>query len=164
MLPSRRSFKMRWKFFEEFYIGCQCHAREYSFKQIVAEQRVIRNLSFQRELKSIHIVNSLTGVGALLEEILIDVRNGVRVRINSAGAGKNFLKERSFAITRQRWRNARLDNGIAFRHPTGALVENWKVQRVGHGPDEAISSATRQACIGIKRDYVAHAAWRVRRN
>src|SRR6266849_6366646 len=70
-------------------IADQRRAREDRFKQIVTQQRVVRNSSVQRFFKRVDIIQTLAGIDSLAEEILIDVRSGRGVGIDAGVARKD---------------------------------------------------------------------------
>jgi hypothetical protein len=60
--------------------------RVAAFEQVVAQDRVGRHSSAQRRLERVHLVHALAGERAAPEQILVDVRNVERVRIDAAVA------------------------------------------------------------------------------
>ena len=59
-----------------------------ALEEIVAEQRVVRNPAVERRLEGVDVVDALAGIGALAEQVLIDVGDGGGVRIDAAGPEK----------------------------------------------------------------------------
>src|SRR5271155_5855379 len=116
MLPRRRHFVMRWKFIEELDIASQRGAGEDAFEQVVTQQRVFPGFAGHRLLERVEVVNSLPGVRALVKQILINIGDRRRVRVNSTGAGENSLEQRAFAIRGKRRRNARLHYSVTVHH------------------------------------------------
>ena len=119
MLARRRDVVARGKFLDHLDVGGQAGAREDAFQQIVAENRVFRNLAFERGLEDVDVVDSLAAIGAFLEQVLIDVGNRERIGIEPVGAGKDALKQRTFAADRQRRRHARLQDAVALHDQAG---------------------------------------------
>ena len=58
---------------EEFDVGNQSRPRVERLKKVVTEQRILRHSSVQGGFKSVHLVETFTGVIALAKEILINV-------------------------------------------------------------------------------------------
>ena len=126
-------------------------------RQIVAQQRVVRNFASQRLFKRVDVVNPFPGIRSLSEKILVDIGNGEGIRIHPARAGKNFLKERSLTIGRERRRDARLDDRISFHDAPFASAELRPIEGMRHRPHQTGRRAARQARVCIERDDVADA-------
>ena len=109
------------EFLDHLDVGSEAGAGEDPFEEIVAEQGVLRHAAGERRLEGIDVVDALAGIGAFAEEVLVDVRDGGRVRIDTAGAGEDPLIERTFAADRQRRSDARLQNGVAVDDPSARL-------------------------------------------
>jgi hypothetical protein len=56
-----------------------------------------------------------------------------------------------------------LKDRVAVHHAARAGVEHRPVQRMGHGADEAVDGAPRQARVGVEGDHVADAGGHVGR-
>ena len=80
----------------------ECRAGIDSFEQVVAEQGVLGNAAIQRRFEGVDVIDALAGIGAFVEQILIDVRNRRGIGFDPAGAGIDPLKDRSVAADRQR--------------------------------------------------------------
>src|SRR5258708_8740645 len=91
----------RRKLFDQFDVRNQSRTRESSFEKIVAQQRVVGNAACERRLEHVHIVNSFAAVRTFFEKILVNIGDGERVRIDSGGARKHALENRSVAPGRQ---------------------------------------------------------------
>ena len=125
---------------DDLDVGDQSGPREDALEQIVAEERVLRNAPRERRLEDVDVVDALAGVGALAEEILVDVGDGERVRIHARRAREDALEERSLAAHRQRRRDARLQHGVALDHAAGAEIEPRTVERVRHLADQPLAA------------------------
>ena len=77
------------------------------------EQRVLRHASFERGHERVDVVEALAGEDALVEEILVDVRDGGGVRVDAGMAGVSPGEERS-GRTGHGHADARLQNAVAF--------------------------------------------------
>ena len=74
------------EFLEEIHIGRQPGARKRTLEEIVAEESVLRNLPLEGRLEGIEVVDPLSRVRPLPEEILIHIGDRGRVRIHTSGA------------------------------------------------------------------------------
>ena len=156
VLPGGRCLIVRREVFKQLDIRGQCRPSEDAFKEIMAQQRIVRHLARQGGLKCIDVVNALAGVGPFSEQILVDIRNGRGIRIDAARAGEGSLEERAFTIEGERRGDAWLHQRVAFDDAPGLGVKSRPVERMCHGADQAARSATRQARVGIERDDVAN--------
>ena len=122
----------------------------------MAQQGIFLNFACQGLLERINIINSFSGVGALPEEILVDVRDGGSVGVHTAGPGEDFLEERPLPIGRQCRSNARLNQRVAIQYAAFAATKCWLIQGMRHGSHQTRGGATRQTSVGIKCDDVAN--------
>src|SRR3954471_12558506 len=76
MLPGGGDVVTRRKILEDLDVGHQSGAGKNAFQQVVAENGAFGDTACERGLERIHVVNTLAAEGALLIEILINVRNG----------------------------------------------------------------------------------------
>src|SRR5207302_3317283 len=118
----------RRKFLDHFDIGGEAGAREYALQQIVAENGALRDLSGESTLKDIDFVNSLAGIGALVEQILINIGNRERIWIEAVGAREHALIQRSLVSDGQRRRHAGLKDAVPVRHQAAARIEAGPVE------------------------------------
>ena len=156
VLPGGRCLIVRREVFKQLDIRGQCRPSEDAFKEIMAQQRIVRHLARQGGLKCIDVVNALAGVGPFSEQILVDIRNGRGIRIDAARAGEGSLEERAFTIEGERRGDAWLHQRVAFDDAPGLGVKSRPVERMCHGADQTARSATRQARVGIERDDIAN--------
>ena len=146
------------EFLDDLDIGGQAGAGENALEQIVAEKRRVRHPPGERGLESVDVVDALAGIGALAEEVLVDVGDGGGIGIDAAHAGEDALEERTLAADRQRRRDSRLQDGIAFHDPAGCGVEARPIERMRHLADQPAHGVARQPRVGVERDDVAHVA------
>lgn len=78
----------RGKFLYHLNVGHEARASEDAFQQIVAEDGIFRNLSFEGGLKTIDFVDPLAAKSTLFEQILVHVRNRQCIGIEPIGAEK----------------------------------------------------------------------------
>ena len=156
MLARRRHVVTRGEFLDDLDVGGQARAREGPFEEIVAQHHAVGNAAVQGRLEGVDVVDALARIGALSEQVLIDVRHGRGVGIDTAVVGEDALEPRALGANRQRGRDARLQHAIAFDHAVPGRVEPRPVQRMGHLADQANDRVARQARIGIEGHDVAH--------
>ena len=101
MLPRGGDVVARRKLLDQFDVRDQARARESSFEKIVTQQRVVGNAARQRGLEHVDIVNPFAAVRAFIEQVLVNVGNGERVRVDAGGAREDALENRSVAAGRQ---------------------------------------------------------------
>ena len=148
---------------DDLDVGDESGARKSPFEKVVTEHRALRNPPVERGLEDVHVIDSLAGVGALAEQILVHVGDGEGVRIHAAGAGEHALEQRSLAPGRQRRRDPRLQDRVPLGHTAGARIEQRAVEGVRHLPDQSPGGSARQARVGVEGDHVANAGGHGRR-
>ncbi len=148
---------VRRKILEQVDVADQAAAGEHALEEIVAEHRVVRHLAGERAFKCVDVVNAFPGEIALTEQILIDIGDRAGVGIEAGRPGEYPLEQRTLSGRRQGWRDARLEDSVAFQHQTRLRVVTRPVQRMCRGAHQAPHRIDRQAGIGIERDHVAHA-------
>src|ERR1700677_1811040 len=130
MLPGRGDVVAGRKFLDHLYIRGKAGPRKNSLEQIVTKDNAFGKPAVERRLERVHVVNALAAIGTFAKEILIDVGHGESVRIESAGAGENPLKQRTFTGARQRWRHSRLQHRVPLNHPSARRVKPRTIQRM----------------------------------
>ena len=83
-----------WIVVDDFEIGAERHAREQPFKEVVAQERILRHTVLERVLERVDVVNPLADVAALTKQVLVHVGHGGRIGIEPDVAGKDFRKRR----------------------------------------------------------------------
>ena len=134
-------------------VGHQTRPREESFEQVVAEQRVVAHASGQRDVERARVVDAFADVTAFVEQVLIDVRRGGRVRIPAHVPGHHVGKPRPRRAG-QADLDARLEYAVAFGHPADHGIEARTIQGMRDGADEAAGAVGRQLRVGVERDNV----------
>ena len=119
----------------------------------MAEHGILREASLHGALESIHIVNSFSDKRTFLENILVHVGNGPRVRIDARIAGENPDKPGSPGA-RQTHADARLQDAIAFGDNPARAIEHRTVQRMGHRAHKLAGGIARQLSVGVERDDI----------
>ena len=123
----------------------------------MAQQRVLRDPAIERRLERVDVVDALSGVGSLAEQVLVHVRDGGRVGIHAAGSRERPLVKRALAAHREPGCYPWLQDGVAARDTLLGCVETRPVQRVRHLADQPQHRVARQPRVGIERDDPAHA-------
>ena len=159
MLARRRDSVARGKLLHHFDVGDEARAGKDAFQQIVAEHGAVRDLSAECRLKRVDLVDALAAIGALLEQILVDVGYRERIRIEPIGAREDALEQRPFTADRQRRCHAWLQDAVTRDHQTGATIEARLVERMCDLPDQPLGGPNRQASVGIQRYDIADARW-----
>ena len=154
MLPPRVGEHARRIVVHDLDVGHERRARVESLEQIVRQQRVLRHAPLERRRERIDVVQSLAGEDAFAEQILVDVGDGGRVRIDAGVAGVGAREERP-RRARHRHADARLQDAVALGDASRLRVEPRLVQRVRDDADEALGGIARQTRVGVERDAVA---------
>ena len=154
---------MRRVFLDQFDIAQQSGTRKQALEQIVTEHRRFRHTALERGLERIEVVDSLAGVTALAEQILIHVRDRAGVRVHSGVAREDALKHRSLALVWKRDGHPRLQHGVALNHPFVAWIEARTVQRMAQGTDQFLCHTARQARVRVEGDDETNTAWNLER-
>src|SRR6185295_5967683 len=82
---------------EQHDVGGERDASEAALEEIVRQQTVLGHPSGERVLEGVDVVDSLAGVGTLVEEILVDVRYRSGIRVETGRSGEQPLVERLLA-------------------------------------------------------------------
>ena len=111
----------------------------------------------ERGLEGVDVVDALAGVGAFAEQVLVDVGDRGRVRIDAAGPEKTRWKSEpsrpigSDGVTRG------CSTRVALDHAAGRRIEARPVERMRHLADQPLGRVARQPRVGVERDHVADA-------
>src|SRR5690242_13297690 len=84
----------RGEILEEDDVAHEPRARVRALEEIVAQDSVLRKPPDYRLLQGIDVVNSLPDERAFFEQVLVDIGNRVRVRIDPRFAGKELSETR----------------------------------------------------------------------
>ena len=98
-------------------------ARVETLEEVVAEQRVLRNPPVERRFEGVDVVDALADVAPFVEQVLIDVRHGGRVRVEADVAGED-LRERRARRALDADLHPRLQHAVAFGDPRGSCASN----------------------------------------
>ena len=100
ILANRRDQVARREFIEEFYVGHQPGASENALEEVVAQQSVLGHPICHRGTECVDVVDPLAGIAPLLEQVLIDVGDRGRIRVDPGRPGVDSLEDRSSTLGR----------------------------------------------------------------
>ena len=130
-------------------------SRIEALEEIVRQQRVLRHTTLERRGERVDIVQALPRKNAFVEEILVQIGNGGRIRVHAGVAGVRASEERP-RRARHRDADSRLHDAVAPGDAADLRVEVRTVQRMGDDADQLFRGVARQAGVGVERDAVAH--------
>ena len=133
---------------DDLDVGDEGRARVEALEEVVRQQRVLRHAALERRDERVDVVEALAGEDAFVEEILVDVRDGGRVRIHAGVAGVGAGEQRS-GRARHRDADPRLQNPVALRDAADARVEARTVQRMRDDADRAAFAASRGRRVSV---------------
>ncbi len=163
VLACRRDQVVRRELVEELDVGHQPGPGEDALEQVMAQERVLGYAVRHRRGEGFEVVDPLAGEAPFLEQVLVDVGHGGRIRVDAGRPGEGPPEDRCLVLGRERRRDPWLEHAVALGHPAGPRIEGRVVQRMGHRPHEAPHRAPGQPRVGVERDHVAHVRRRGRR-
>ena len=102
-----------------------------ALEQVVAEDAIRRQPARQREAERVDVIDPLADERAFAEQVLVDVGDRARVRIDAGLAGEHPRVARA-ARARQPGRHARLQDAVAVDDAASGNVVARHVQRMRH--------------------------------
>jgi hypothetical protein len=145
----------RWIVVDHLDIRDEGRAGIKPLEQVVRQQRVLRHAPLERFGERVDVVEALPGKNAFVEEILVHVGYGGRVRVH-AGVPRIGAGEERPGGARHRNAHPRLQNPVALCDPADARVDARTVQRMRDDADQLFRGVARQPRIGVERDAIAH--------
>ena len=142
-------------FFIQLHITEQAGAGKAAFNQVVAEDAVVGKTAGDGLLKRVDGIDTLADKRALLEYVLINVRNTAGVRVDTSIAAKQPGIGRACGAG-QADANARLKNAVAAGNALLHGVEHRVIERVGHGRNKLPGGVAGQLAVGVEGDDVTH--------
>ena len=152
VLPHHRALVVGRELLEQLEIGDESSPREDPLEEVMAQQRVLRNPPGQGGLEGIHVIDALACVGALSEQVLVDIRDGGRIRVDPRRPGEDPLKQGPLTIRRHRGRDARLQHRVPVDDPARLGIERRAIERVRHQADETGGGAPGKTRIRVEGD------------
>src|SRR5689334_5278937 len=108
-------------------------------------------------MKGAQVVDAFALITALTDQILVDVRADVRVRVYPGGIRKHARETRG-GCTGQACGNARLNNSVASLDAPTIVGDAGPIKHIGERLHHVPSAISWKLSIGIERDYEADAA------
>ena len=143
-----------WIFLVQLHIADDAGARIAAFEQVVAENAVFRKAHVHGAFERIHVIDALAHERTFAEQILIDVRDGPRVRVyarlTAENAGIPCAPLRAHAGA-----DLRLQDAVSTHDDILVRVELRLVERMRQRADQLAGRIPRQARVGIQGDDVA---------
>ena len=119
----------------------------------MAEDSILGKAGIERPLEGVDVVDALADERALAEQVLVDVRDGARVRVDPGLAPEELRVARTLCSGQAR-AHARLQDAVAAGDTTLGFVVARTIERVRHRPDELPRGFPRQLGVGVERDDV----------
>jgi hypothetical protein len=113
VLPGGGDLVVDRELLEQLHVGDEPGAGEDALDEIMAQERIFRDAAGQRRGERIDVVDTLAGVRALAEEILVDVGDRRGIGIEPGRTGVRPLEDRLVAIRRHRGRDPRLKHAVS---------------------------------------------------
>ena len=117
----------------------------------MTEDRVFGEATGNGLLECIHIIDTFANKRPFLEDILIDIRDRARVRVNPDVAGKQFDKPRPSGAG-QAHTHARLQDAVAFGHHPFHRIKLRPIQRMRYRSGKLPGGLARKLRIGVEGD------------
>jgi len=155
VLPPRERLIVRGELLEQDGRAVETHAQVGAFDQVVAQDRLLGQPARQDLVKDADIVDGLADEDPVAEQVLIKIRDGVRIRVRPPRMGKNGGEARGDRGRKAR-NHARLNDSVTLDDHAPDRVDDRLVERMRHGFDQAQSRAVRKLGVGVERDDVAN--------
>ena len=101
------------------------------------------------------VVDTLADEGALVEEVLVEVRDDTRVGIDPGGARGEAAESRPLRA-RQTHRDSRLDDAVSDRNAGECGMGHGTVEDVRHRSHHLAGCVAGQVGVGVERDHEPH--------
>ena len=138
---------------DQQHVAQQSGAGITAFEKVVAQDSVLGEASAKRMLEGIDVVNPLADERALAEHVLIDIRDGARIRVDAWLAAIKSGEARAVR-PRQADGHARLHDAVALGDQALRFVVAGAIQRMAHGGDELPRRVARQLGVGVQGNDV----------
>ena len=139
----------------DLHAAQQRGTRVGALQQVVAEDEVFGEAPVEGLSEGVDVVDALADERALAEEILIDVRDLLRIRIESRLAAGEAGVEAAVGGA-QAHAHPGLEDRVAFDDASLAGIEPRTVERVRERADHARRRAARQIRVRVQRDDEAN--------
>jgi hypothetical protein len=139
----------------ELDVGREAYSGERAFEKVVAEQGVVRNSIFKDLREGPKIVDPFSDKGTLCKEVLVYVRDYVRVWIESCLSRKE-LGEPGTRGRCERDSYARLNERIAFHDTTSIRIDNRTVHGVGDSRNQLFCHVAAQLGVTVESYHISN--------
>ena len=116
-------------------VGDEGRASVDTLEEVVRQQRILGHTAVEGRDEGVHVVETLAGVDAFVEEILVHVGDGGGVRVDARVAGVGAGKQRSRRAG-HRHAHPRLQDAVALRYAAEPPVDVRTIQWMRDDADE----------------------------
>jgi hypothetical protein len=142
------------KIFEEDEVGDEAGASVRSFEQVMAQEGIFRGPSGQTRLEGAHVVDPLSREDPDVEEVLIDVKGGVTIEVESLHSTED-AREKCTSVGIGEDLDSRLKNRVPSEDLT-ILPDLGSIERVSESTHEPGCRPTWEPSIGIECEDEGH--------
>ena len=135
-------------------------AGDGAFEEVVAQHPAFRQACPEHGVHCMDVKQALAGEGALVEDVLVDLRAGRAVRVDAGLAGEQPVIDGDVFRRGQRRGDVRLQDGVAAIDATPVGTQPRLVVGVRRHADQLAQPAWRQPGVAVERDDVG----RIRRD
>ena len=144
----------------EFHIANQSGAGVATFQEVVAQDSVFGEATFERPLECVDVVDPLADERAFAKYVLVDVRHSPCIRVETRYTPEQARIARP-ARAGQTCGHAGLQDAVPSRHDVAArarsgFIKASPIQWMRHGTDKLPRGVTRQLRVRIEGDDVLH--------
>ena len=142
-------------FLVQLHIAQQPRPRVAPFQKIVAEDPVLGKAPVECPLERIDIIDPLADERAFVKEVLVNVGDGARIRVDARLTPEQVRVPRPVRA-RQTHGDAWLKDAVPLRDTLFVLVVPRTIERVRHGSHKLPRGIARQLRIRVKGDHILH--------
>ena len=143
-------------FLIEHYIAQQPRPRITPFQEIVAEDPVLGETSFERSLEGINFVYAFADERAFTKQVLVNIGNSTRIGIDAGLASAHCRIPRPVHAG-QAHGDPWLKDAVTLADKLLIFVVPRTIQRVRHGAHKLPRRIARQLRIRVQGDHILHA-------
>ena len=123
--------------FDDLDVAGQSGARVGAFDQVMTEQGVARETAIENAVHRVHFVDTLAGEDAFAIQILIHIRDGASIDIETGLSGIE-AGQPGTGGTLDTHSDPRLQDAIACYHDVLLRIDDGLVEGMGHRPNHAV--------------------------
>ena len=154
MEPFREGRVVRGVVVEEHDVGDEGGPRVEPLEEVVREDLVLGQHAFEHRPEGVHVEEPFAGEDPLAEEVLVDVADGGRVRVDAGEPGEDAGEARPVPGLGPD-PDAGLEDAVAVLDAGALRVVARAVEGVGRRADEGRRALRRQLRVGVEREEVA---------